>query len=479
MKRRALWLLILCVLSSSAGQVALSQEDSEDLATPTQGTFVRQAELVGNIDAQHQSFLAPTFSAKLEMLAEEGLKVKKGQLVARLETKDLEDQLDDKELSLQAAVSDLSEHDHNMAADKVRQAAEVDRAQAVLDEKKLALRLLLAGTRPEELEKKRLAQQLAQKAVDLARSDLGLKEKLAAKGMSTALEVLQARLNLANKERDFEVAQADLIQARQGATALERDLARLEVQQAEQTLIWARKNQTFQAQSAVLEHQKKEANRGAVAADVKQLQRQLKEAEIRAPLDGTVVINKTPTQTGLKRVGVGDEVFEGNPFMSVADLSQVVIRAEVDESLLRDLKLGMTCTIRLPSMQGKHFSGKISRIGVFAHDRTGRQQTQGLSKVFDLEILPNEQGTVFQPGTSVDIQLPLMQKKEVLLLPREAIYREGDHYYVILEKGNRQTVELGEVNAKEVEITAGLQSGQSVQLPSSTDKQKKVSGVQP
>ena len=249
LKRRILGSCLLLLLSSSAYQAAISQEQTrEGMVSLKTGTFVRQAELVGNIEAQNQRFLAPKFSAKLEMIAAEGVAVKKGEVVASLEIKDLEDELEEKELSLETAASDLSEHDRNTAAEKIRLGAEIQRAEAVLAEKRLVLKQLLAGTRPEEREKKRLAQSLAQKAAELAASDLKLKEKLAAKGMSTQLEVLQARLNLANKQRDAQVAQADYAKALQGATSLERELARLELTRAEQALAWARKNQTYQNQ---------------------------------------------------------------------------------------------------------------------------------------------------------------------------------------------------------------------------------------
>ncbi len=467
-KRRLVGSLLLLFLSSSAYQAAISQENDAGLVSLKQGTFVRQAELVGNIEARNQRFLAPQFSAKLEMIATEGLSVKKGETVARLEIKDLEDELEEKELSLETAASELSEHDRNAAAEKVRLGAEIQRAEAVLAEKQLLLKQILAGTRPEEREKKQLALNLAQKAEDLAASDLHLKEKLAAKGISTQLEVLQARLNLANKQRDAQVAQADQVQARQGATTLAREEAKLEQTRAEQVLAWTRKNQAYQNQKSQKERQNKEAARSAAAAEVKQIKGQLSAAEIKAPLAGTVVINKVPTQSGLKQVGVGDEVFEGNPFMSVADLTQIVIRAEVDESLLRDLKLGLTCTIRLPSLQGKRFKGKISRIGGFAHERSDRQQTQGLSKVFDLAITPDEQGTLFQPGTSVDIELPLLQKRDVNLLPRETIYRDGERYYVLLADGEQRDLSIGEVSATEVEVLSGLDPLDQVQLPSAT-----------
>jgi len=466
LKRLIPWFLTLSLcLASSACQSAGSQEAGQ-LIFPRQGTFSEQVELVGEIEAIKQLYLAPTFSAKLEMLAEDGASVKVGERIARLETNTIEEELEEKKLELETARNGLVEHDRTVAGEKVRLDAEIQRAQALLDEKSLALKQLEAGTRPEELEKTSLQLELAGKALDLSRSNLGLKEKLAQKGMSTQLEVLQSRLDLSQKERDFKVAEATHQQARIGATPLARELARKEVEIARQALTWSRQVRELTLKKSGLERQRKQTRIDSEAAGVKERESRLQQADIKAPMAGTVVISKIWTGEGLKRVSIGDDVYEGNAFVSVADLSLVKIRTEVDETLIRELKPGMRCSIEMPSLKGRIFSGEITRIGVLAHTRTGRLNTQGLSKVFDLEILPEKLADiVFQPGTSVDITLPFKQRKDVILLPREAIHREGSRHFVYLADGSERDVKLGDANAKDVVIAAGLSLSEQVRLP--------------
>ncbi|MEZ0370076.1 MAG: efflux RND transporter periplasmic adaptor subunit [Candidatus Sericytochromatia bacterium] len=431
------------------------------------GTFVSQVQLVGDVQATKQRYLAPAFSTKLAMLAEDGSLVKKGDIVARLDSKTIEEDLDEQQLELDVAKSNLTEQDNTTAADTVRLDAEIQRALSELDQKQLALRQLEQGTRPEELKKRQLQRDLTAKALELARSTLALKEKLAAKGISTKLEVLEASLALATAERDARIAAAELQQARIGATPLTRQLARLELAKARQQLAWARENRSLTLQQASLSRQKLAAKLSNVSSRVAQLRAQMSQSVMHAPLAGTVVLSKTWTNEGLKRPAVGDDVEEGNPFLSVADLSVVRIRSELDETLLREVKIGMKCTIQLPSLPGRRFSGKVTRIGVLAHERSGRQNTQGLSKVFDLELVPDRQDAVFQPGTSVDIQLPLQQKANVLLLPRTALWRDGKRHYVLLADGSERDVTLGEANEKDVVIVSGLSPADKVRLSAS------------
>ena len=154
MKHHIIYALLTVILLAACQQAVSQEEAAEQMVSPRQGTFMQQVKLVGNVEAERQIYLAPIFSAKLEMLVEEGLQVKKGEVVARLEIKNREERLEENELELETAVSDLNEHNRNTSAQKVRLQAEVQRAQAVVDEKALVLKLLKAGTRPEELKKK-------------------------------------------------------------------------------------------------------------------------------------------------------------------------------------------------------------------------------------------------------------------------------------------------------------------------------------
>ncbi|MGV3523160.1 MAG: efflux RND transporter periplasmic adaptor subunit [Candidatus Sericytochromatia bacterium] len=450
--------------SASSTESPAEGEDGTGLVSPREGTFVQSVKLVGNIEARNQRYLAPAFSTRLEMLAEDGAMVKKDAVVARLDVKTVEENLDEQKLELEAARNAVVEHDRTTASDKVRLGAEIQRAQAVVEQKSLAARLLQQGTRPEELQKLMLTRDLANEALKLSQSTLTLKEKLAAKGISTQLEVLQAQLDLTNKERDRNVASAEYNQAKAGATPLARQIAQLDLQKAQVQLSWAQKNLTLTLDQAALTRQKLVAKQQSVEAQVKQMQSQMQRAVLKAPMAGTVVLNKSWTNEGLKRIAVGDNVYEGNPFMSVADLSQVVIQTELDETLLRDVKIGMTANFQLPSLRGRRFSGKVVRLGVLAHERTGRQNTEGLSQVFDLEIQPSAQDAVFQPGTSVDLELPLKQRQKVLMLPRQAVQRVGEQHLVTLANGEQREVKLGEANAQDVIILEGLTPTDQVKL---------------
>ncbi len=436
--------------------------DAGQLVTVTQGNFARTLQLVAQVEAQKQVYLAAPFNAKLAMVVEEGKAVKAQEVIARLETKDIEDRLEESKLELQSNAAALTEHDRNQQAEVIRLDAQIQTAQNAVNMAQLELQTLKAGTPAEELKKLKLQYTLTESALQRAKTDLGLKEKLAARGMSSRLEVLQSQLQVAQKEEAFQVAEARYQVAKKGATPLALHIARTALEQAQDKLKWAQQEKALTLKSSQFEREKKRLKRDASQAEVKQLETQLKAAVLKAPLAGTVVLNKSFTREGLKQVSVGDDVFEGNPFVSVADLEKVSLQGEVDEIVLRYLKPGMPAEIRIPSLKGQRFDAKLTQIGILAHERSGRQNTAGLSRVFDVRFEPS-QHDVFAPGATVDITLPIETQKNVLILPRTAIQRsaEGEHF-VRLASGETQTVKLGPSNADEVVIAEGLSAGQQV-----------------
>lgn len=434
------------------------------LATVRRGNFSRTLQLVAQVEAQRQLYLAAPFNAKLAMIAEEGKAVKAQDVIARLETKDIEDRLEEKKLELQGDIATLEEHDRNQQAETVRLDAQVQTAQNAVNLAQLEFKTLAAGTPPEELKKLQLQYTLTESALNRARSDLRLKEKLAARGMSSRLEVLQTQLQVAQREEAFKVAEARYEVAKKGATPLARRIARTALDQAQDNLKWAQQEKSLTLKSAQFEREKKRLKRDASQAEVKQRETQLKAAVLKAPLAGTVVLNKSFTQEGLKQVSVGDDVFEGNPFVSVADLEKVSLRGEADEIVLRYLKVGMTAEVKIPSLKGQRFQARLTEIGILAHERSGRQNTAGLSRVFDISFEPGEHNR-FAPGASVDVSLPFQAEKDVLLLPRAAVQRSSTGHYVTRLDGQKQAVTLGATNAESVIITQGLTEGDQVQLP--------------
>lgn len=435
------------------------------LVSVTQGRFSQTLELVGDVEAQKQAYIAPLVSARLAFLAEDGKRVKAGETIARLDVQEIDENFSDQETELEVARNDLNEQIKTISAEQLRLDANIDRAQKSLELKSLALRTLEAGTPAQELDKLKLTLAQAEQALKLAEEAQVQREQLLEKGLSTKLEVLQGQVDVAAKRRDYEVAAADLKLKQAGPTPLERQIARLEVQQARNTLTMEQTTKTQQMALLVQQKQKRETLVKSRQKQVEQLQAQIASATFRAPQVGTVLISRIPTEKGLSLAKVGDEMREGTPFMSVADLDTVMVRAEVEEQYIGQLKPGLVCTITVPGVRGKKWLGKITQIGVLARERKGKALVEGTRKVFEVEIVPDVQDRNLKPGSSVDIQLSLGVREQALMLPRHSLQRRGNRVEVVKADGSRLEVKVLAANAKEAVVDGDIAVGEQVRSP--------------
>ncbi|MCI0476577.1 MAG: HlyD family efflux transporter periplasmic adaptor subunit [Anaerolineales bacterium] len=80
-------------------------------------------------------------------------------------------------------------------------------------------------------------------------------------------------------------------------------------------------------------------------------------ARIVAPFDGTLV-SITPK--------VGESIGANSPVMVFADLAQMQVLANIDETTLANVQIGQTTTIYVDALPNQVLTGRVKRIGLFA-----------------------------------------------------------------------------------------------------------------
>jgi HlyD family secretion protein len=161
-----------------------------------------------------------------------------------------------------------------------------------------------------------------------------------------------------------------------------------------------------------------------------------------------------------------DFVNAGDMLLKLADLSKMQIRAYFDEPDIGKLSNGQPVSIVWDAKPNHTWHGHVleSPTTVITYNGT-RNVGECLISVDDSngELLPNINVTV--KVTTLDIH-------NVLSLPREALHTEGASNFVYkISDGRliRTPVRVGVVNTNRVEITGGIQSGDTVALGATTE----------
>jgi membrane fusion protein YbhG len=284
----------------------------------------------GHIEATEVRLAAKVGGRLLEAPFEEGDAVQLGGVVARFETVDLSYQL--------------------------------EAARAELDGADARLRLLLAGTRSEDL--RRADDQLgqAQSELDAARRDVARLEGLADRGTATEKARDDARTRRDVAERSVAAARAELDKLIAGPRRQEIESAR--------------------------------AQHAAAAARVKAIEQQLADSTVIAPRDGVVT----------ERVAEPGEVLAPGATLAVlTDVRRPWLNVWIDEPSLASVHLGDTAEVRVDGSE-RAFTGTVSFVSPVAEFTPKNVQTpeERAKLVFKVKIaLDNPEG-VFKPGMPAD-----------------------------------------------------------------------------
>lgn len=153
----------------------------------------------------------------------------------------------------------------------------------------------------------------------------------------------------------------------------------------------------------------------------------------------------------------GFYVKPGATIMSIGDLSQVWVEAEVFERQAASLELGATATLTLDYLPGKVWHGKVDYIYPTLSATT---RTVKVRLSFD-----NPLGE-FKPNMFAQVIIKNPEKSPVLTIPKEALIRTANQQRVVLAlgEGKFKSIEVvaGQFDNRFVEIISGLAIGDKV-----------------
>jgi len=157
------------------------------------------------------------------------------------------------------------------------------------------------------------------------------------------------------------------------------------------------------------------------------------------------------------KIRQGMYVMPSKKVMSLADLSSIWVLAEVFESQADWVKVGQSADVNLPYKPGSNWEGNVEYIYPSLNPKT---RTLRVRLKFDN---PKE---VLKPNMFSHIKIYGGAKKNILIVPREAVIRTGDEARVILAMGKgkyrARNVTLGIESGDWIEIKSGLSEGDKI-----------------
>jgi len=204
---------------------------------------------------------------------------------------------------------------------------------------------------------------------------------------------------------------------------------------------------------------------------------QLDDYNITSPIDGTVLEKTSKAGDTL------DSSTKSTTMAVVADMSQLTFDIDVDELDIGKIEVGQEVQVTADSLEGQNFNGTISNISKIG------TSTDGVA-TYPVTVVMDNSGDLMI-GMNVNAEIVIESKEDVLQIPSSALNR-GNKVIVKDEDGTKAasqeesgsnkapvredapdgytyvTVEIGISNTDYVEIVSGLDEGDIVIVPTET-----------
>jgi RND family efflux transporter MFP subunit len=359
----------------------------------------------------------------------EGSRVRAGQIIAQVETTDLRLQVEQARAALQQALARRSEAELQLAMTPEQTEAAVRQAEAQLESARARLDQLRAGARTQEKEQAKARVNQSKAQLDKAKADLDRVRRLyEQEAVAKAdLDAAQAAYDQALAVYQQAVEAYDLLV--EGTRPEEIRQAEQAVRQAEEALRSARANK---AMDGVRRRQLEQAEAAVTQARaaLRLAEAGLADAAVVAPFDGYV--SGKPAQ-------VGQVVAPGTPIATIVGLEGVYFDAQVSETDIVRVKEGQRVAIRVDAVRDREFEGTVIALNPVGSE---------LGRVFSVRVGISDPERILRPGMFARGEIELEVVPDSLVLPAEAILREGERTYVWVRKG-ADGVEKMEVQVEE------------------------------
>ena len=196
-----------------------------------------------------------------------------------------------------------------------------------------------------------------------------------------------------------------------------------------------------------------DAARAKGPEELKRWQELYRPTPIIAPIDGTIILrNAEPGQT-----------FQNQDAVLVMS-DRLIVRAQVDETDIAQVKLHQPARITLDAYSDKPIDGKVYHIAF---------EAKNVDNVitYEVDVLPKAVPPFMRSGMTANVSFVVASRRNVVIVPAEAIQTRDGRTQVLIAAAEADAdpearqIRLGISDGRRVEVLAGLSAGEKVLAP--------------
>jgi HlyD family secretion protein len=403
---------------------------------------------------------------KIISLVPEGTKVKKGEIVCKFDSSEIDKNIAQQDIKAKQARSRIETTQQEVEIQRNKGESDIIAAKVELTLAELDLEKYQKGDYPAETTKQKGEIGLKKKDLEEAKNKLDQYRQLMKKGFKSPEQVRIQEADVARYQLQYESALLELkvkenyeYKRKSTEFSAKSHQASKKVEQAVATL----KAQMSKATS------ENEGAKGTFDIEQQQYQEYLKQKDktiIRAGQDGIVAYANDSWYDSSRQIREGATVYSMQKVFSLPDMSQMQVKVNIHESLIKKIKVGQKAEVRIESFPSLVFLGTVTSVSQLA-DSTRPWMTGGVKQYPTIVKLDSLLAQDLKPGMTAEAKVMVGELDNVLVVPVQAVAEHKGEFYAYANRPEglrRQKVMIGENNETHVQVLDGLKEGDQVAL---------------
>lgn len=423
-----------CVNRAAQAQAEETKKIVTDQTVPVRVASVTSQDvpvelsLTGSLVADDDVYVSAKNPGRLTVVyVREGDSVRAGQVLARQESVDASARLRQAQAQVSAARAQWEQAKTDARVSPTKSAAAVQASESRLRQAQANLQKLLNGARVEERRQSKANLDAAKSNLDTAGKSRDRAQRLFDQGAIAKADLEAAQNQYQSALASYTAALESYNLVLDSVRPEDIAAAREQVRQAEQQLTADRANQRL---DPVLQQRvdAAQANLNAAEEAVVLARQAVNDLAIVAPASGKV--------SG-KPLKAGSYAAPGAPILRLVGLQGVYYEADVPESDISQLKVGLPVQVTVDAVGGTVLSGSIGSVDPLASE---------LGRLYRVRVLIRENLQSLKAGMFARGNVRLRTDEGALVIPSNAIIRDGETTTVYIVEG-------GKAARKEVKVT--------------------------
>jgi HlyD family secretion protein len=453
---------------------------STDIAQATRTSFDITTNAMGELEAKNQVEIRSKLEtqALITEIVPEGSHAKAGDVLIRLNSDQIKQQLDEENLRVLSAKADLAAAEYAYDIQISENESDARKAQLKIDLAALALQQWMEGDVMKDRQKNDLALDKARRELDRLKAKFEQSEVLLKQGFLSKDERDQDELKYIQAQADLATAelQKDIYEKYEFPKDEKTKRSDLDEANSERDRV------KFKAGISLASKEADKVNKQRQLAlreeKVQKLNEQFAACTMTAPSDGLVVYYTSLSRgQGFIMMGgdgplqVGRNVRPNETLIVLPDTTEMVATVRVQESLAGRIQQGQPATLKIDAAGGRSFAGRVDSIGVLAEsggwrDPNLREYTVKVAILPDADTSGAPAG--LKPSMRCEALLTLGRADDIVAVPLQAVFNEGPVRFVYAPRGSgkfaKVPVKVGRRSETFAEVSAGLSENDRVLL---------------